>query len=337
MIEKRSRRECRFKIAHECADERHPYLHTHCLVWFNKKVDTKLPSKFDFEDIHPHWQKINDYEHWKNLIKYLDKENCIVNTLIGDEYPENTGFGKNLIERIQKHNRWHDVICDKELSYEVQKVMHWAKEIFLAKPNPNLSEDIVLREWQKKVIGMLEEQNDRAILWIYDEEGGYGKSVLTNYLIDIKGAFMCNGGRLADIAHAYNGESIVVFDLPRSFDETKYIYRAMEGFKDGRLFSPKYQSCMKRFKPPVVVTFANFEPSMIEGLTRNRWDVKDICELIDRVPIKTQNNLGGFYNIKANPRRFTDESDFSDDGASPEVARDHPPVLSTIKAPLLCL
>ena len=40
-----------------------------------------------------------------------------------------------------------------------------------------------LYDWQKDAINKLNEQNDRQILWIVDEEGGKGKTTLCKYLI----------------------------------------------------------------------------------------------------------------------------------------------------------
>ena len=52
---------------------------------------------------------------------------------------------------------------------------------------------IDLREWQKVAIEMLKNQNDRQILFIVDEVGGKGKSVLTKWIMSNMNAWPCNG------------------------------------------------------------------------------------------------------------------------------------------------
>ena len=264
------------KIAHESGDEHHNYLHTHCLCYFVRHIDTRNERYFDFDGIHPHIRKINDSNHWNTLLKYLDKENCVHNSLTGDEYRRNTGFKKNLMELIQKHSSWKCVLNDVTISNDIKRIMTWAKQVYDNKNIVNLTKDIELYDWQLDVVKRVATQNDRKILWVLDEKGGKGKSVLTNWFIDNKNAFMCNGGKLNDIAYAYDNQKIVIFDLPRCIEDFTP-YRAMECFKDGRLFSAKYQSCIKRFIPPAVIVFANFEP-VYEKLSVDRWDVLDLSD-----------------------------------------------------------
>lgn len=279
-IEIKSKREILCKIAHETGDEHHPYPHTHILIYFKlNRINTRNSRYFDFVNIHPHIQPITDNLHWLRTVEYLSKENCIFNTLIGCEF-DNTGHSKELIETIWSHTLFRDVCCDPIIANEIAKKLNWARIVFNARPRINYSNDIKLKFWQKNCIRHIEAQDDRKVLWVYDEKGGKGKSVLTNYLIDRKNAFFCNGGAMKDISFAYNNENIVVFDLPRSShnDETDWTpYRAMECFKDGRLFSPKYESCMKRFSPAKVIIFSNFLPNK-RKLSNDRWDIIDLSE-----------------------------------------------------------
>lgn len=175
---------------------------------------------------------------------------------------------------IQGHNCWADVINDNDIVNQLHRVMTWAKEVFNHRPQQNFSQTIILRNWQIKVFDLLLNQSNRHVLWIYDEEGGNGKSVLTNWLIDTQSAFFCNGGKIADVAYAYQNEYIAVFDLPRTCEEYTP-YRTMECLKDGRFFSPKYTSCRKRFKPAKVVIFANFKPDRTK-MSDDRWVIYDL-------------------------------------------------------------
>ncbi len=44
----------------------------------------------------------------------------------------------------------------------------------------------------------------------------------------------------------------------------------MERLKNGELFSAKYMSCQKGFKPPIVIVMSNFELNFKE-CTADRW------------------------------------------------------------------
>jgi len=116
------------------------------------------------------------------------------------------------------------------------------------------------RPWQAKVLEMVEEAPDpRQILWIFDPIGNTGKTHLARYMVDKLGAFYTNGGKAVDITHAYSGERIVIFDYVR--DHKEYVgYGVIEQLKNGILFSPKYESGMKRFDTPHVMVLANFLP-----------------------------------------------------------------------------
>lgn len=118
-----------------------------------------------------------------------------------------------------------------------------------------------LRPWQEAVKNMIDvEPHDRQILWVYDPAGGTGKTIMSKWLVDHHGAFYTNGGKHTDIVHAYDGERVVIFDYVRE-SEGYVNYGVMEALKNGIMFSPKYESGMKRFDTPHVVVFANFYPA----------------------------------------------------------------------------
>lgn len=120
-----------------------------------------------------------------------------------------------------------------------------------------------LRPWQEMALSRTLEQNDRNILWIYDVQGNKGKSFLSRYLVRNHGAILVAGND-RDISHAYNGERIVVVDIPRT-GGTDAPYATLENLKNGLLFSGKYNSRMRLFEPPAVICFANFP------LPEGRW------------------------------------------------------------------
>lgn len=130
-----------------------------------------------------------------------------------------------------------------------------------------------LREWQEQALVAMGEQNDRQVLWIYDEVGNSGKSFLGTYLLS-KGACLFERGSAVDLAYQYNFEDVVVFDLCRS---SEYMpYQMMESLKNGRITSTKYQSCLKITPRALkVIVFSNALPDMTK-LSMDRWVVKTL-------------------------------------------------------------
>ncbi len=132
-----------------------------------------------------------------------------------------------------------------------------------------------LRPWQAEIMERLAVQTERKVMWVWEETGGLGKSWLGRYLAVHKGAYVCTGGKLVDIAYAFNEEEHVVLDLARDQVDT-VPYRFLEGVKNGVLTSTKYKSQTKYFDPAKVVVFANFPPDRSK-LSADRWDVRHIA------------------------------------------------------------
>lgn len=135
---------------------------------------------------------------------------------------------------------------------------------------PELMKDLELREWQQEVVMALMMQNDRHILWLYDEEGGRGKTTLAKYLTKEYQALILHNGSTPDVAMAYNKEKYVIFDYTRT--EERINYKAIEHLKNGIIFSSKYQSKMKFFPPPKILCLSNNLPD-ITGLSKDRWHI----------------------------------------------------------------
>lgn len=132
----------------------------------------------------------------------------------------------------------------------------------------------ILRDWQIIANSKIDTQNDRKVLWVVDPIGNNGKSYLAKYLVGTKDAFYVRGGKSADISYNYNYEKIVCFDFTR--DQCDRInYQIIEDFKDGMIFSPKYESETKIFDSAKVVVFSNFYPDTTK-LSSDRWDIMTI-------------------------------------------------------------
>lgn len=159
-------------------------------------------------------------------------------------------------------------------SFNVLRKMYRDKE-FLAERKEEMQE-MTLRDWQENAVEKLLRQDNREVLWVLDATGNSGKSFLASWLGCIKGAFEVTSGQTKDIAYAYEMQRIVVFDFSRQKEE--YVnYGVIEGFKNGVLFSPKYESRTLRFKPAKVIVFSNWEPNY-KMLSKDRWNVMTLSK-----------------------------------------------------------
>jgi len=116
--------------------------------------------------------------------------------------------------------------------------------------------------FQKALIEELSaEPHPRHIYWVYDKAGHSGKSRLAKYLQCEMGAIEL-AGREIDIAYGYNGQRIVIFDIPRSTPLMNYseAFVCAERLKNGGIFSSKFGSKFKRFHTPHIIFLSNQAP-----------------------------------------------------------------------------
>jgi len=110
------------------------------------------------------------------------------------------------------------------------------------------------------------------------KKGGNGKTYLAKYLHVNKKAFYATNGKSADIIYAFDESiyDIIVFDFTRDYEN--YInYSILEQFKNGLLFSPKFNSTVKITTGKKVVVFSNFIPD-VSKLSEDRWSIVELDE-----------------------------------------------------------
>jgi len=161
---------------------------------------------------------------------------------------------------------------------KIEDLVSWvSQKRFRSSMGDEFKRGFGFRPWQQQVIKKLNEQTNRQVLWVWDSVGKTGKNTLTRYILTHYRAFLSVGGKSEDIAHAFRSSSdiqVAVFNFTR--DKQSFInYSVLENFKDGNLFSPKYESSMLFFKPCKVIVFANFEPEM-DKLSIDRWDIYEV-------------------------------------------------------------
>lgn len=166
-----------------------------------------------------------------------------------------------------QHARYH---AWGERLWEEKRTMDYLTE----RKNYFQGEDFHMRQWQQEVHTDLHAQPDRKVTWVGDLVGGAGKSLLAGYMEAVDGAFVVGGGKYADIAHSWRLQSIVVCDFPREMEE-RVPYGLLEQFKNGRVFSGKYQSKNKLTRPCKILVLANFFPET-EKMSKDRWDIREI-------------------------------------------------------------
>lgn len=116
--------------------------------------------------------------------------------------------------------------------------------------------------WQRDLVNLIAKPAPgRKILWFWSKEGGMGKSALATWMWIHMGAALFTNAKSADLAKAWKKEKIIVIDLTFS-SEDHTNYAAMEAFKNGIVFSPKYESATKGRSRPWVVVFANRPPDV---------------------------------------------------------------------------
>lgn len=135
---------------------------------------------------------------------------------------------------------------------------------------------VELRPWQKSALEKLHAQNDRRILFVVDEEGGKGKTILAAYISRNLGGYRCGGGKHADLAHMWakspRDGGIVAIDLTRTIDKDYWPYHFMEDLKNGFITSTKYSGEAIDFPSQKVIVFTNQYPDK-SRLSADRYEI----------------------------------------------------------------
>ncbi|KAH3874577.1 hypothetical protein DPMN_037823 [Dreissena polymorpha] len=218
---------------------------------------------------------IQSCKNVKNCVAYVSKEDyrCVLDNIDKDWLSP--------ITLAYAHARRTDYRVLRPTSYPycrmstgVQRQFREFYEFFRAEHESDVQiqmmEHVVLRRWQRAAMKMVDIQTNRQILWIYEEKGNTGKTFFGQYLASLHGAIELENGATKDLAYAYSGEPIVCFNFPRS-QEGSINYHFLELLKDGCLFSSKYESRVKTFKPPKVVVFANYTQRVLRCQMTGGW------------------------------------------------------------------
>lgn len=142
--------------------------------------------------------------------------------------------------------------------------------------------DHPLRPWQQRLHDMLEDTPDRrTIIFVVDLTGNSGKSWFADWYQQKTGdtCQVITPGKRGDMAYMLHPSLRVLFlDAPRAKQADFIQYDFLEDLKNGRVFSPKYESTMKTYEPMHIVVCMNEEPDRTK-LSADRYKVINIRQL----------------------------------------------------------
>ena len=125
--------------------------------------------------------------------------------------------------------------------------------------------------WQSKAVQIVSELSDRKVLWIFDKDGGSGKTELLKYfkfklgfqyLIGASAKALC--GMLDINAKGY------CIDLMRTTKRNGDVYNLLEQITNGEIQTTRYHGRVAIPSSRIVVVVANYMPNLA-GLSLDRW------------------------------------------------------------------
>lgn len=246
------------------------------------------PSKYwcftDFDADLAKWQTT----FYKNNIKYIiGKEIC---PSTGKAHLQGYIEAPSLIRPLEKFKEFKSTHWEKRKGTREQNIAYCSKEnnfvtnfeniTIKKKVGKPMNDQLILQEWMNETLEYIESPRDnRKILWIYDLEGGKGKTKFCKYILqNYENCIYFTGGRAIDITsqileNDYDPE-LCLFDIPRC-NEGHISYNALEQVKNGLINSSKYKGGFRIFDCPHIIVFANFRPD-INALSHDRWIIHRI-------------------------------------------------------------
>jgi len=129
-------------------------------------------------------------------------------------------------------------------------------------PAPNVPA-FPLYEWQAELNHrLLLPPDDRKIIFVVDKQGNKGKTWFAKYYCSLHAnAQLMEPSKKADMAYALQDDLRVLFVNVTRQQQEHFQYSFFESLKDGHVFSPKYESCTRKFPNVHVVVLMNQHPN----------------------------------------------------------------------------
>lgn len=257
-------------MAHETADENHPYEHTHVLVDFGKIFNSRSCRIFDHGGVHPNVKPVLTHGHWKNGVQYLAKEdpaNADLKDFMGDVLKEEFNVDDiwkcaTMIEVMQK-------FCTKPGDATGLKTIYDMRPDDVEVYNPKIKE---LRPFQAEVLRVIAERaDDRTFYFVIDELTKQGKRALGEHIEGLypQRATEISLGRPVDMFEALwndhiggNALDIIICDAPKGHVWTREHFATLEAIKNGRWTKTKnsVRKYRKKYSPHLII-FTNEDVS----------------------------------------------------------------------------
>lgn len=264
------------------------YEHTHLVIQYLSPIQTTNPRFFDFplstetsvENLHPNIVTIASDTHWRNACRYVEKDDR--DAFRYDDAPAETADQ-------QREEHWFEKLRDAEtLEAAIRGVdLRSAPAALMVfdriNKRPRLGGNPpTLYGWQAQLVAM--PRDPRQITWIYDQEGGCGKSFLARFLNqwheDEWMTLACAPSQRdlsclvkAKVDKGWNGNSCLL-DLPRAYC-LRDMYPTLEDLSNGAFTSVKYVGSTFTTDPLRVVVFANFLPDL-DKMSMDRWNIFEL-------------------------------------------------------------
>lgn len=155
---------------------------------------------------------------------------------------------------------------------------HFVVEYIADCEQPPLVVGHELRAWQQSLyLRLILPPDSRTIVFVVDQRGNNGKTWFAHYFSQLHdNSQVIIPGKKADMAYLLDTScTTFFFDAPRSKQGEFIQYDFLEEIKNGYVFSPKYESRLKRLKPCHVVVLTNEHPDMTK-LSEDRYDIINI-------------------------------------------------------------
>lgn len=140
-----------------------------------------------------------------------------------------------------------------------------------------------LWQWQKDLESIFKEKclDPRSIYWVWDKEGGHGKTAFCKYM-GMKHKTLClsysTSTNLLNMVFKAQGRRAYFFDLTRTKPKDLHsedLYSAFESIKNGYFMNSKYETGECFMDPPHICVFSNQLPDT-DRLTLDRWKIYEL-------------------------------------------------------------
>nr|WAE42457.1 MAG: replication associated protein [Cressdnaviricota sp.] len=161
------------------------------------------------------------------------------------------------------------IYADETLDSVTTKYPRWVERVHASRPIDVPIPHLVLYPWQSEMTEILSGPIvQRAVYWIWSAASKTGKSTFLQYCLANYDVLL--GRDYANTVRAYDGQSIIWFDLTRAESDADVPYSALELLSNQTYhLSTKYDPIQKYISAHVVVT-ANCAP--------NQWMLPERCK-----------------------------------------------------------